>query len=564
MKKLYNFKSIRSRIFSGFAVVIILLLIFILFNSNMIRTTNEQTREIMDYQLSLLIVDESLANNMAIREAYLRGYLLFNDEDELNKFNDSLGESLELEEELLALNNSEENQELVDKKFEWGTLTDEIISQYESGNQDEALNLMKNDLSPLTDEIVDYMLAASKNREAIITDLGNDIIENGTSNYITMIIIGVIIVIVAISSALLTSKSITKPINAVMQRMKLVSAGDISQEPLEVTTKDETGQLIISTNEMSHELKNIVTKINEVSVLLSSQGEELTSSANEVKAGSDQVAITMDELATGAEAQANSAGDLANLMSIFSMKVEEANEKGVNVHEHSKNVQEKVEIGSQLMKNSNDQMKKINQLVKDSVEKVQGLDSQSQEISKLISVIQEIAGQTNLLALNAAIEAARAGEHGLGFAVVADEVRKLAEQVSASVGDITGIVDTIQTETGSVTASLEGGYKEVEQGTYQIQSTAEMLEEVGASITTMATDINTVTENLLEIADSTKQVNNSVEEIASVSEESAAGVEEIAASTQQTSSSMEEVASSTEQLANSAEELNELIRNFKL
>lgn len=564
MKKLYNFKSIRSRIFSGFAVVIILLLIFILFNSNMIRTTNEQTREIMDYQLSLLIVDESLANNMAIREAYLRGYLLFNDEDELNKFNDSLGVSLELEEELLALNNSEENQELVDKKFEWGTLTDEIISQYESGNQDEALNLMKNDLSPLTDEIIDYMLAASKNREAIITELGNDIIENGTSNYITMIIIGVIIVIVAIGSALLTSKSITKPINAVMQRMKLVSAGDISQEPLKVTTKDETGQLIISTNEMSHELKNIVTKINEVSVLLSSQGEELTSSANEVKAGSDQVAITMDELATGAEAQANSAGDLANLMGIFSMKVEEANEKGENVHQHSKDVQEKVEIGSQLMKNSNDQMKKINQLVKDSVEKVQGLDSQSQEISKLISVIQEIAGQTNLLALNAAIEAARAGEHGLGFAVVADEVRKLAEQVSASVGDITGIVDTIQTETSSVTASLEGGYKEVEQGTYQIQSTAEMLEEVGASITTMATDINTVTENLVEIADSTKQVNNSVEEIASVSEESAAGVEEIAASTQQTSSSMEEVASSTEQLANSAEELNELIRNFKL
>ncbi|WP_087972805.1 methyl-accepting chemotaxis protein [Oceanobacillus rekensis] len=564
MKKLYNFKSIRSRVFSGFAVLIILLFIFILFNSTMIRTTNEQTREIMDYQLSLLIVDENLANNMAIREAYLRGYLLFDDENEKNKFNDSLAASFELEEELLALNDSKENRELVDKKIEWGTLTDEIIALYENGNQDEALDLMMNDLSPLTDEIIDYMLAAAKNREAIITGLGDDIIENGTSNFTTMIVFGVIIVIVAIVSALLTSRSITKPINAVMQRMKLVSSGDISQEPLEVSTKDETGQLIISTNEMSQDLKNIVTKINEVSELLSSQGEELTSSANEVKAGSDQVAITMDELATGSEAQANSASDLANVMGIFSKKVEEAKDKGESVHSHSNNVLEKLRIGGQLMANSNDQMKKINQLVKISVQKVQGLDSQSQEISKLISVIQEIAGQTNLLALNAAIEAARAGEHGKGFAVVADEVRKLAEQVSASVGDITGIVDTIQTETSSVTTSLEGGYKEVEQGTYQIQSTAEMLEEVEVSIGTMVTDINTVIENLLEIADSTKQVNNSVEEIASVSEESAAGVEEIAASTEQTSSSMEEVAASTEQLANSAEELNDLIRHFKL
>src|SRR5690606_22846435 len=89
--------------------------------------------------------------------------------------------------------------------------------------------------------------------------------------------------------------------------------------------------------------------------------------------------------------------------------------------------------GTNLMKASVNQMNRIDEIVSDAVNKVQGLDQQSSEISNLVSVIKDIADQTNLLSLNAAIEAARAGEHGQGFAVVAHEVRKLAEQVASSV-----------------------------------------------------------------------------------------------------------------------------------
>lgn len=96
------------------------------------------------------------------------------------------------------------------------------------------------------------------------------------------------------------------------------------------------------------------------------------------------------------------------------------------------------------MSSSTKQMGAIQHIVKDAVEQVDGLSKQTQEISKLVTVIQTIAAQTNLLALNAAIEAARAGEQGKGFAVVANEVQKLAEQVSYSVEDITGIVRNIQ------------------------------------------------------------------------------------------------------------------------
>src|SRR5690625_4595817 len=116
------------------------------------------------------------------------------------------------------------------------------------------------------------------------------------------------------------------------------------------------------------------------------------------------------------------------------------------------------------MSQSVEQMKRIDLIVSNAVEQVRGLDQKSDEISKLIQVVKDIADQTNLLALNAAIEAARAGEHGKGFAVVADEVRKLAEGVTRSVLEITSIVNSIQKETDDVVSSLNNGYKEVKGG----------------------------------------------------------------------------------------------------
>ncbi|WP_456359645.1 methyl-accepting chemotaxis protein [Bacillus sp. Y1] len=346
--------------------------------------------------------------------------------------------------------------------------------------------------------------------------------------------------------------------------MDLLANGDLSNEPLEIKSQDEIGMLLDSSNRVNDSLKEMLNNISAVSEALSNQSNNLTQTSYEVKEGSNQIAITMQALASGSETQVNITSELSSSMGAFTTEVKNANQSGEIVYDSSQKVLGLTKDGSKLMTSSINQMSIIDQIVKEAVEKVKGLDDQSQEISKLVGVIKAIAEQTNLLALNAAIEAARAGEHGKGFAVVADEVRKLAEQVSLSVTDITQIVNNIQNETKLVTSSLQGGYKEVESGKNQIVTTGHTFEEMERSLSEMANGVQFISRTLGTIATNSDGINNSISEIASVSEEAAAGIEETAASVEQSSGSMEEIANSATRLNDLANDLKQLINKFVL
>lgn len=564
MKNLLQFKTLKTKLIFGFSFVIILFLLFSVYNFSSIKSMKDDTKNIIDVELPILIADEQLIGSMANRLAAARGYVLFGEQEFKTLFDDYTEKSREYENTIIGLGQDKKLVENINLSKEWEQqIKDQVFAVYDQGQKEKATSNLKALTTKARELMVNYEELA-KGRETKITNKGDSAITNGDRTLSVTIVASILVVVISLAVALITASIITKPIIRVMDRMKLIAGGDLSSKPLVSKARDEVGQLVDATNVMSVNVGELLREINSISEILASQSEEMIQSANEVSAGTQQIASTMQELANGTEAQASNSSDLASTMISFVSTVQNAHENGAKVGQASVYVLEMTGEGSRLMESSSNQMATIDYIVNDAVLKVHGLDEKSQDISKLVSVIQDIANQTNLLALNAAIEAARAGEHGKGFAVVADEVRKLAEQVSVSVSDITNIVEGITTESGIVTKSLQDAYKEVEQGSQQIETTLKTFNRINANVTEMVENLGTVSDNLTTIASNSEKMNESITEMAAIAEESAAGVEQTSASTQQISSSMEEVSSSSVDLATRAENLNILIRKFKI
>ena len=548
----------------GFSIMMVLVVLLSGFTIYSINSVNNDLDIVLDKELESMIVDEGLAKNMLDRTRLIQGYILFGNEAYKEAFEAGLEESIALENRASELSSSAELESLLERKIEWGYLTDEIIEAYESGNADEAGVILETSLEPLGRELIDGFGNLAGTTEQRIQAIGEEIQQNVNTLMTFGIVISLAVIVLGITIAMITARMITNPIQTVMKRMQLIASGHLNNERLNVNMRDEIGQLVSATNDMNESMRDIMVKITDVSHTVSAHSEELTQSAFEVRSGTEQITSTMEEMASGAETQAYQSGDLSSMMSNFTGQIEEVNRNAVHVEEESNQVLEMTNEGSVLMDSSTNQMESIDAMVQATVQKVEGLDEQTQEISKLVTVIQDIAAQTNLLALNAAIEAARAGENGRGFAVVADEVGKLAEQVGSSVTDISGIVHHIQTEFSEVTNELNHGYEEVKQGTVQIQNTGEKFTQIRESVTDMVGNMQKISANVSEFATSSQKMNSSIQEIAAVSEESAAGIEQTSASSEQTSSSMEEVANSASELARLAEDLNELVNQFQV
>lgn len=565
MKNLLGLKirSIKHRMVIGFSVIIVLVVGLGVFNFLDSRAANKVSQEIVDKELPLAIIDQQLATNMSEKVSLSRAYVMFGG-DYKTKYLEQVNITNQLYEAAEKIVITEAFSALIEETNAWDkVIVEELFPAYESGNI-ELANQIANETATRASDLMERFAAFANVRQNNVYEMEATVLADGHASLIVGVIASIVVIILSIFIALFTANKISNPIKVVVERMRLIASGDLSNQALQVTHHDETGQLVLATNEMSDNMRKLLNEITTVSETVTGQSEELTQSANEVTSGAEQISITMEELAHGSETEANRAGDLSAAMSGFAHMVNEANNSGAYVQEKSIEVLQLTSDGSALMATSMEKIKVIDDVVLAAVQDVEGLDQHSQEISALVSVIQDIADQTNLLALNAAIEAARAGDEGKGFAVVADEVRKLAEESSKSVTNITGIVNRIQEESSMVTKNLRAGYQDVENSSQQIKTTGETFGEISGAINYMAENISKVTNNLANMTKSSQEMNNSIEEIAAITEESAAGIEETAASTQQTNSAMEEVAASSNELAHLAETLNDLVQRFKL
>lgn len=372
------------------------------------------------------------------------------------------------------------------------------------------------------------------------------------------------LIIVYSMIAFFFSARVANNIRAIGSHVQEVANQDLSVKPLELKTKDEIGQLSQNVNTMVKHIKDIISKITLTANTVYQHSTELSQTSNEVRKSSEMISATMQNLSEGSESQAKHITEIAKLMNNFTEIMRQTNQRGEEIRKESRNIVNLTSSGDQNMKDSIEQMKKIDYVVGESLQKLEHLNKHTDEISTLVSVIKDIAEQTNLLALNAAIEAARAGDAGKGFAVVAEEVRKLAEEVSKSITNITSIVTSIQNESSVVMDHLRDGYNEVTLGTTQITKTGETFNHINDSISKMIENLHVMSTSLNDMTAKSATLQSSIEEVAAITEETTAGIEETSASIQLTNVNMNEIAKNADELKHISEELNNMVKQFKM
>ena len=378
-----------------------------------------------------------------------------------------------------------------------------------------------------------------------------------SSTYTAIIVITVLVVLALVIGGIVISAisgRITKPIRACADRLTTLSDGDLHSEVPAINTKDETGMLAAATKAIAEclqglirdeqyilgemargnfnvtadpsvyrgDLQHILKSLRGINRTLSLTLLDINETANQVAAGAEQVASGAQALSQGATEQASSVEELAATI----------NDINANIQANTKLANESNDLSEQAGALLGESIDKMNELVVAMDE----INSSSNEISRIIKTIEDIAFQTNILALNAAVEAARAGNAGKGFAVVADEVRALAEKSA---------------EASRTTSELIGhSIQAVENGARIAGDTMQSIRKTGASSKEAISMNAEIVKNSKTQAEAVSQVTVGVDQISSV--------------VQTNSATAQESSAASEELSSQAEMLRKAVGRFRL
>jgi methyl-accepting chemotaxis protein len=319
---------------------------------------------------------------------------------------------------------------------------------------------------------------------------------------------------IGLGIAVSITRSIGRSIAMMVSLIQEIARNNLAIDDLHFTTEDETGKATQALNQMKNNLREMIHSIASTAAHVASASEEISASAT--------------EQAQGAETQRDQAMQVATAMQEMSSTVAQVSDNCNSAAGAARQAAETARQGGAIVDETLAKMRAIADSVSATAKKMEGLGKSSDQIGRIIGVIDEIADQTNLLALNAAIEAARAGEQGRGFAVVADEVRKLAERTTMATKEIAQMIKNIQDETKVAVTAMEAGRNQVVEGVTftakagdSLKTIIGMSEQVGEMITQIATAAT-------EQSSTTENVNSNIDQITRLIKESAIGAQQSA------------------------------------
>ncbi|WBW95025.1 HAMP domain-containing methyl-accepting chemotaxis protein [Oceanirhabdus sp. W0125-5] len=562
--------SIRKKLFLGFSIILVLLIILGVvglaqiksINNNMSSMYNDQVKgvyHIKEAQYFIAKVQRAeknvlLATTLEEKKEHSKHFETMYSEGilkNLNKFKEEAEDS-----------HSGEIEELVDKINKLKKIQGEVIKNSFDKNDEKALELSKQSML-LSDEIERLTGDLSDHKyEEVFTSYEESIrIYNSAVILVIISIIAAIFFIVILSVSI--SSSIVKPLNKGVQLAKSISEGNLKDKIL-VKSRDEIGVLIKALNNTGEKLKEIVSNIKISSADMEESNKELSYTTEESSKFMNEIGYKISEIS-------NSIQEVVEYVEDVEENVHSISKSASDISNYTNEINSDFQILSESAikgKESVDQIVNVIVEVEIATKEVKGsineLSELSSKINDITDIIKGISDQTNMLALNAAIEASRAGEQGKGFTVVAEQVKNLAQESAESAIAIEDMIIEVQNK-------AEIAVKSIGLAENKVRESTSIAKKTDVNISGMMKGIELLSKKIEEISKHTVKQSESTEIVATTIKNVVINAENVSKSTQSINENVneqiaviEEISATSSNLYSMTEKLNKLIEYFKI